>query len=98
MKAASSLVVAGASLALPELAALRELRRALAHGGLPRMDVRTPADHARIASFRTVEELLWLLDRFRGRIASGERCRLVEREHRRDPDRLVVEISIEVQP
>jgi hypothetical protein len=62
------------------------------------MDKRTPEDHARIASFRTLEELLSLLDQFRRRVANGERCRLVEREHRREPDRFIIEIAIEVQP
>jgi hypothetical protein len=81
--------------ALPEVVALRELRRALARGGLPQMGQRTPEDHARIASFRAVEELLALLDHYRGRVTNGESCRLVEREHPREPGRLLIEIVIE---
>lgn len=88
---------AGRSLALPELAALRELRRVLARGGLPAGDKRRPEDHARIASFRALEELLHLLDQYRRRAESGEPCRLVEREHPREPGRLLLEIAIEIE-
>ncbi len=83
-------------LAIPEIKALRELRVTLARGGLPAPDKRTPEDHARIAGFRVIEELLRLLDQFRHRVESGERCRIVEREHAREPGRLVIELSIEV--
>ena len=86
---------ATASLAMPELRALRELRRALARGGLPSMDRRTPEDHARIASFRAIEELLQLLDQYRRRVDGGERCRLVELEQAHAPGRLHLEIAIE---
>lgn len=91
----SSPTRATASLAMPELRALRELRRALARGGLPSMDRRTPEDHARIASFRALEELLQLLDQYRKRVEGGETCRLVEREQARAPGRLHLEIAIE---
>ena len=84
------------SLAVPELTALRELRRLLARGGLPPAHQRTPEDHARIASFRALEELLNLLDHYRRRAENGERCRLVEREHGREAGRLLLEIEIEV--
>ncbi|MFT3769637.1 MAG: hypothetical protein QM820_29730 [Minicystis sp.] len=83
---------------MPELTTLRELRRAFARGGLPPMDKRTAEDCARIASFRTLEELCRVLDEFRRRVESGERCRLVEREHAIEPGRLRVEIVIEVLP
>jgi hypothetical protein len=84
-------------LALPEIQRMREVRRALAFGGLTPAARRTPEDNARIASFRTLEELLPFLDEYRRRIESGQRCRLVEREHTREPGRLLVEWVIEVQ-
>lgn len=88
----------GHGLAFRELATLRELRRLLGRGRLPAPDHRTPEDCARIASFRTVEELLGLLDEFERRVGRGERCRLVEREHRPERGRLVIEFSIEARP
>jgi hypothetical protein len=84
-------------LALPELRALREVRKALAYGGLPPAHLRTPEDCARISSFRVIEELLRVLDVYRRRVESGEKCRLVETEHRREPGRLLVELVIEVE-
>ncbi len=83
-------------LAAPEFAVLRQLRGTLARGGLPAR--RTPEDHARIAAFRTVAELLVLLDEYRRRVESGDRCRLVEREHDHKPGRLLIEVAIEVEP
>lgn len=83
---------------IPEIKALRELRFALARGGLPASDKRTPEDSARIAAFRALEELLRLLDHYRRRVEQGDRCRLVEREHPREPGRLVIEMVIEVSP
>ncbi len=83
-------------LAAPEFAMLRQLRGALARGGLPAR--RTPEDHARIAAFRTVQELLVLLDEYRRRVECGDRCRLVEREHEHKPGRLLFEVAIEVEP
>ena len=59
------------------------------------MATRTPEDHARISAFRAIEDLLHLLDQYRGRVESGECCRLVEREHAREPGRLMIEIAIE---
>lgn len=85
------------SIALPEIKALRELRHALARGGLPPFDKRTPEDWARIAAFRTIFELLRLLDEYKRRTERGERCRLVEQERDRGPGRLVVEITLEVE-
>lgn len=85
-------------LAIPELKALQELRRALAHGGLPALDKRTFEDHARIGSFRVQVELIHFLDDYRRRIEGGERCRIVEREHRSEPGRLLIELHIEVMP
>jgi hypothetical protein len=83
---------------IPEHAALRDLRRVLARGGLPAVDRRTPEDNARIAAFRTVEELLVVLDEFKRRVERGEPCRLVEREHPREAGRLVIELAIVVEP
>jgi hypothetical protein len=85
-------------LAIPEIKTLRELRRVLAHGGLPAPPKRTSVDCARIASFRTLEELCRLLDEFRRRVEAGERCRLVEREHGTESGRMLIEIAIEVAP
>jgi hypothetical protein len=79
---------------IPERYALRELRRALAPGGLPPRDRRTPEDHARIASFRAIADLLTLLDEYRRRIERGARCEMVEREHVREEGRFLVEIAI----
>jgi hypothetical protein len=84
-------------LALPELKSLREVRKALAYGGLPPTHLRTPEDCARIGAFRVMEELLRVLDVYRRRVESGETCRLVEKEHRREPGRFLVELVIEVE-
>lgn len=84
--------------AFPELHALREVRRDLARGGLPPIDKRGPEEHARIAAYRAVEELLHLIERYRRRVERGERARLVEREHPREPGRMVIELIIEVDP
>jgi len=85
-------------LAIPEIKAMRELRHALAAGGMPALDKRTPADSARIAGFRLLVELLRLYERFRRRVEAGERCRIVERERPREADRLILELEIEGQP
>ena len=85
-------------LAAPEFTTLRDLRRALARGGLRSPSQRTPEDHARIAAFRTLEELMRLLDEYRRCVEGGQRCRLVEREHPREPGRLLLEVVIEVEP
>ncbi len=85
-----------ARLLIPELRTLRELRAVLARGGLPAR--RTAESQARIAAFRTVEELLRLLDEYRERVERGARCRLVEREHGREPGRLLLELRIEEGP
>ena len=85
-------------LAAPEFTTLRDLRRALARGGLRSPSQRTPEDHARIAAFRTLEELLRLLEDYRRRVEGGQRCRLVEREHPHEPGRLLFEFVIEVEP
>ena len=82
-------------LALPELDALRELRRALARGGLPSRGRRSAADEARLVAFRAVDELVCFLDAYERRVALGEPCRLIEREHAREPGRLTLEIEIE---
>jgi hypothetical protein len=83
---------------LPEHEALRDLRRALARGGLPPMHARTPTDMARIASFRVMEELLRFLAEYRRRIDAGERCRIVDREGPRVAGRLDLHFVIEVDP
>ncbi len=83
------------TLAIPEMKTLRELRRALARGGLPPIAKRGPEDFARIAAFRAVTALLGLLDDDRRRVERGERCRLVEHEHPILPGRLIVELVIE---
>lgn len=85
-------------LAIPEIHTLRELRHALARGGMPPIAARTPEDDARIAGFRVIQELLAMFEEYRRRIEDGERCRLVERKHPREPDRLLLELAIEAQP
>jgi hypothetical protein len=80
---------------IPELRALQALRAALAVGGMPALDKRTPEDDARIGLFRLTEETLLLMAQFKRRIEAGERCRLVESEHAREPGRLVFELAIE---
>jgi hypothetical protein len=83
---------------LPEYEAMRELRRELARGGLPPVHARTPADMARIASFRALEELMRFLSEYRRRIDAGERCRIVEHESPRVAGRLDLHLMIEVDP
>jgi hypothetical protein len=80
--------------ALPEIRTLRELRRALSFGGLTPAARRSPEDHARITTFRILEELLHFLDKYRRRIEAGETLRLVEVEHARADGRLVIEFEV----
>jgi hypothetical protein len=81
---------------IPEMRALQALRAALAVGGMPALEKRTPEDEARIGLFRLTEEALYLMAQFKRRIEAGERCRLVEREHAREPGRLLFELAIEL--
>lgn len=80
---------------IPELRALQATRYALARGGTPPVGERTPEDCARISSFHVVSLLLRILMRFKQKIEAGERCRLVEREHVFQLDRVVIEVSID---
>jgi len=90
--------VAGARhLAIPEIRELREARRALARGGIPPLDKRTPEDGARIAAFQTITALLRLLDEYKRRVEDGQHCRLVEVDRGLQPGRLLIEIAIEAQ-
>lgn len=82
-------------LVIPELRALQDTRYVLARGGKPPVGERTPEDCARISSFLALSLLLRILLRFKQRIEGGERCTLVEREHVREPDRVVIELTIE---
>ena len=82
-------------LAIPELRALQDTRYVLARGAKPPVGERTPEDCARIASFHAISLLLRILLRFKQKIEGGERCRLVEREHVQEPDRVVIELVIE---
>jgi hypothetical protein len=75
---------------------MRELRAALARGGVPRLERRTAHDWARIAAYHTIAELMRLLDHFKRRVEQGEPCRLVYLEKPHEPGRLQVEIVIEV--
>lgn len=84
--------------AIPEIDTLRELRRALARGGLSAVDMRTPEDCARIASLYVILDLLRLLDEFKRRVEGGERCRLVVVERNAEAGRLAIRIAIEAQP
>lgn len=83
--------------AIPEIKALRDLRASLARGGLPAPSRRTPEDHARIAGFRLLGELLRLFEQYRQRVENGERCRIVEREHACAPGQLLIELAIEAE-
>lgn len=84
-------------LAIPELRALQDARYVLARGGKPPAGERTPEDCARISAFHTLSLLLRILLRFKRKIEDGERCRLVEREHAFEPERVVIELAIEAQ-
>jgi hypothetical protein len=83
-------------IALPEIVRLREVRRAVAVGGITPVALRTPEDNARITTFRALAELLQLLDQYRRRVERGEKVRLVEREHVHEEGRMLVEFTIEV--
>jgi hypothetical protein len=80
-------------LALPDIKALRELRRALSYGGLTPGARRSPEDHARITTFRVLSEMLFFLDNYRRRVEAGEALRLVEVDHQRTHGRLVIEFE-----
>ena len=84
-------------LAIPELRALQGTRYVLARGGKPPAGERTPEDCARISAFHTLSLLLRILLRFKQKIEGGERCRLVEREHVHEPERVVIELAIETE-
>lgn len=78
-------------LVIPELRALQELRALLARAStLPH----TPEDSARVVAFHAIAALLRILDRFRKRVESGERCRLVREEREGGADRVVIELAI----
>ena len=82
----------------PPLEALRALRGGLAAGRLTPADQRTPDENVGNAIFRTLDELLHVVDEYRRRGRTGERCRLVEHEHVRKDGHMVVEFVIEVMP
>ena len=82
-------------LAAPEFMTLRQVRAELAKGGM--LAQRTPEDHARIAAFRTIEEFLRFVEEYRRRIPSGERCKLVERPHKSETGRVMLEFEIEAE-
>ena len=48
-------------------------------------------------SVHTFQELLRLLVEYEARVAEGERCCIVEREHQREPGKLVLEFVLEVR-
>lgn len=81
---------------IPELETLRRVRDVLARGGLRAETERTPEDHARITIFETVAALLRLLERFKRRVENGEPCGLRWVRHDFTPDRVVIEIAIDV--
>ncbi|MFT3764773.1 MAG: hypothetical protein QM820_04545 [Minicystis sp.] len=83
---------------MPELRALRELRGDLARGKLLPLDKRAPGDDARLAAYRTLAELLSVIEEYRRRVERGARCRLVEREHPCEPGMLVLEFAIVEEP
>jgi hypothetical protein len=67
--------------AIPEIEAMRDLRRALARGGLSPINMRSPEGCARVAAFYVIVDLVRLLDEFKRRLEAGER--------------LLIEIAIE---
>ena len=80
---------------IPELRALQDARYVLARGGKPPAGERTPEDCARVSAFHTLSLLLRILLRFKQKVENGERCRLAEREHVHEPERVVIELMIE---
>lgn len=80
-------------LAASELEMLRNLRRRFARGGLPPFAKRSPEDDARIAAFKTISGLLWVLREYRDRVARGEAVRL-EVSETVEPGRMRVEVVI----
>jgi hypothetical protein len=82
----------------PEFATLRALRRLFSHGGLPPQDSRSAQDDARIASFFTLQELLYILGEFRKAHLRGARCRLAVSENGRSQDRITIDIAIVEDP
>ena len=85
-------------LGTPDFEALRELRRRFARGGLPAAAERSPEDDARITAYRTISELLRVLEDFRARVARGEAVRLVMPEQTSERGRMRIEIAIEERP
>jgi hypothetical protein len=80
-------------LASEEFTALRSLRRSFGRGGLPANP--TPADQARLATFKTLRDLLHILDAFRSAVRRGEPVRLVVPEQEETPGRKQIEIVME---
>jgi len=76
---------------------MRKLRDLLAHAGIRALGERTPEDYARVTTFEVISALMRLLDEFKRRVESGERCRLVRVKLSHDPGRLSIEIAIEPQ-
>jgi hypothetical protein len=85
---------AGRLLGGAAFAALRDLRRVFARGGMPSRASRSPDEDARLAVFQTLNELVHVLDQFRRCIERGEGVRLVVTERGRQVGRAVVEIAI----
>ncbi len=83
---------------IPGYRALSGLRDALAQVRVPAPVLRSAADWAHVAVFTTVTELLRFQNEFKRRVASGERCRLVEVKHRFDEARFCIEFVIEPVP
>ena len=80
---------------IPELRALQDARYVLARGGKPPAGERTPEDCARVSAFHTLSLLLRILLRFKQKVENGERCRLVEKDHVHESERVVIELMIE---
>lgn len=83
-----------ALLGSPSYQALREVLRAFSRGGLPPRASRTPDEDARLVVFQTLNELMLLLDQFRGRVERGEPVRLLVTERGTQAGRAIVEIAI----
>jgi hypothetical protein len=78
----------------PEFNALRLLQRAFARCGLPPLSVRTPQAEACIASFFSLQQLMYILDEFRKACARGELVHLVVSELGRSANRILLHIAI----
>jgi hypothetical protein len=72
----------------------REVLRMFSRGGMPARATRTPDEDAQLVVFRTLHDLVSVLEEFRRRVERGEAVRLFVAERRQELGRAVVEIEI----